>query len=119
MRDPIRDKDRLKHILKGEENIENFLQGVSEEEFYDNPILYHAIVNNLNIIGEASYKLTKEFTNDHPQTPWKQIINMRHFLIHGYYQVSKKIVWDTICNDLKPLKSQIKSYLEEIEKSNI
>lgn len=44
---------------------------------------------------------------------------MRHFLIHGYYQVSKKIVWDTVCNDLKPLKSQIKSYLEEIEKSNI
>lgn len=113
MRDPVRDKDRLLHIIKAIDNINNFKGEVTESEFQNNPILYHAIVNNLSIIGEASYKLSKEFLISHPDTPWKDIINMRHFLIHGYYQVSNKIVWETIENDLTPLKDQIIEYLKE------
>ena len=113
MRDSIRDKDRLRHILKAIDNINSFLGSKTKEEFYHDLILYHAIVNNLSIIGEASYKLTKQFIINHSETPWKHIINMRHFLVHGYYQVSKKIVWDTVKNDLKDLKEQIETYLSD------
>ena len=113
MRESIRDIDRLKHIINAIENIKSFIAEKTEVEFYNNPILFHAVVNNLSIIGEASYKLTQEFIDQHPETPWKHMINMRHFLVHGYYQVSKKIVWDTISNDLDPLKLQIISYISE------
>lgn len=51
MRESLRDKDRLKHILNAICNIELFLKNKSEEEFYNDPILYHAIVNNICIIG--------------------------------------------------------------------
>lgn len=113
MRESIRDKDRLKHILQAINNINEFLKNKSEEDFLNDPILYHAIVNNLSIIGEASYKLTKDFIENHPVTPWRHIINMRHFLVHGYYQVSKRIVWDTAKSDLGNLKKEIEKYVKE------
>ena len=65
------------------------------------------------IIGEAAYKLTKEFTSTHTEVPWRAIINMRHVLIHGYYQIEPQILWETINNDLIELKEAIEKYLKE------
>lgn len=42
------------------------------------------------IIGEAAYRLTDEFTDAHPEVPWKIIKGMRHYLVHEYYQISKE-----------------------------
>lgn len=40
--------------------------------------MYFGFVKQLEIIGEASYKLTKEFRENHPKTPWNKIEGMRH-----------------------------------------
>lgn len=76
-------------------------------------MMYYAIVKNIEIVGEASYMLTTEFKDTHPQTPWKLITGMRHYMVHGYYQIDKKVVWDVVTNDLLPLKEQIEAYLTE------
>jgi uncharacterized protein with HEPN domain len=67
----------------------------------------------LAIIGEAAYKLTKEFIESHPEVPWRTIINMRHVIVHGYYQIEPQILWETINNDLVDLKEAVESYLKE------
>jgi len=36
--------------------------------------------------------LTSEFKDAHPQTPWKLITGMRHYMVHGYYQIDKNVV---------------------------
>lgn len=59
--------------------------------------------------------LTHEFRENHPETSWKDIINMRHILVHGYYQVDSRIVWQTIVNDLPLLKKQISGYIGELD----
>lgn len=59
--------------------------------------------------------LTKEFQDAHPETPWRQIIGMRHFLVHGYYQVDSSEVWITATRDLSPLREQIERYLSETD----
>ena len=69
----------------------------------------------MEIIGEAAYMLTPEFRDRHPQTPWRDIINMRHILVHGYYQVDSREVCSTIVRDLPVLKKQIEGYLQETE----
>lgn len=66
-------------------------------------ILYFSVVKNVEIIGEAAYMLTQEFKDAHPDTPWKIIIGMRHFLVHGYYEVDPDEVWNIIDKDLAPL----------------
>lgn len=113
MREVEKDPIRLQHIL---ESIDNLLGSYSQLDFENlsnKDIRYFGIVKLLEIIGEASYMLTNDFKDKHPETPWRQIIDMRHLLVHGYYKMDKKYIQSTIEEDLRPLKSQISSYLKE------
>ncbi|MBQ3355101.1 MAG: DUF86 domain-containing protein [Bacteroidales bacterium] len=52
---------------------------------------------------------------EHPLTPWRVIVNMRNFIVHGYNVVDKNEVWSVIQNDLGPLKLQIEQYINELD----
>ena len=45
--------------------------------------------------------------------PWRSIINMRHVIVHGYYQIDAEILWETINNDLADLKTAVEGYINE------
>ena len=113
MREPIRDKGRLEHILESIDNIFEFADGKTFEQIQKDKMCYYAIVYQLVIIGEAANLLTKEFLANHPETPWRDIISMRNFIVHGYKVVDKKEVWSVIENDLASLKKQIEKYIAE------
>lgn len=84
------------------------------EAFCNDKVLYGAIVYYTMIVGECAYMLSNEFKVAHPATPWSDIAGMRHHLVHGYYQVSKRDVWDAISNDLQPLREQVMQYITEM-----
>ena len=107
MREKIRDKDRLEHILDAIEKAHEFTENVSFDEYKTNTMLKYAVVKCVEIVGEASYKLTKEFCEQHPIIEWNKIIAMRHILVHGYYQTEDRIIWNTVKKYLPPLKEQI------------
>ena len=114
MRERVRDKGRLEHILQAIDKVFEFSNGVKREDFKKDSILYFAIVKNIEIIGEAAYMLSLEFKDSHPDTDWQVIIAMRHFLVHGYYQVDPEEVWNVIEQDLQSLKDQILEYIKEM-----
>jgi len=72
-------------------------------------LLRYAVTKCVEIIGEASYKLTNEFRTQHPEIEWNKIISMRHILVHGYYKTEDKVVWDTVKNSLPTLKEKIRT----------
>jgi len=72
------------------------------------------VVYNIMIIGEAANLLTKDFRDNHPKVPWRDIVDMRNALVHGYITTNASLVWDTYTNDLPPLKSKIFQYMEEL-----
>lgn len=115
MREKPKDRGRLRHIKNAIGNVQEFLSGRTADDFLTDKMLYYAVVKNMEIIGEAAYMLTNEFKETHSETNWKDIVNMRHILVHGYYQVDSRIVWYTIHNDLPILKAQIDRYLHEAE----
>ena len=115
MREQVRDRGRLEHILQAIDKVFEFTKDVKREDFKKGSILYFAIVKNIEIIGEASYMLSLDFKDAHPDTNWKVIVAMRHFLVHGYYQVDPEEVWNVIEQDLLPLKEQVEKYLAEME----
>ncbi len=115
MREPLRDKERLLHILQSIELIQEYIENVSFETFTADKIRYGGVVYYTMIIGEAAYKLSRAFIAEHPETPWQSIADMRHHLVHGYYQVDARIVWQVIQNDLAPLKNQIEKLLAETD----
>lgn len=113
MREPLKDINRLEHMLASMDYIHQFMENVTFEEFKGNKLLYFAVIKNIEIIGEAAYMLSQQFTESHPATPWKLIKGMRHYLVHGYFQVNDKVVWDVVRNDLPRLRRQVVSYLAE------
>ena len=115
MREPTKDKGRLEHILECINNIDEFAEGKTFEQIEGDKMCYFAIVYQLVIIGEAANMLTKEFREAHPQTPWREIVNMRNFIVHGYNVVDKNEVWSVIKDDLQPLKMQSEEYIEEMK----
>ena len=96
--------------------IDRILNYMSDKSFDDLPkdkIEYYGIVKNIEIIGEAAYKLTSWFKDSHASTPWKVIEKMRHVLVHDYYQIDEAEVKYVIEDDLLPLRDQINEYLTE------
>lgn len=115
MREKPKDINRLSHIIEAIDNLFEFTQGISFDEYKGNKILRFAIIKNLEIIGEAAYLLTNEFKEKHPEVEWKVIIGMRHVLVHDYYQISDEMVWATIQTELLPLKEKVELYKRELE----
>ena len=112
MRERIRDKDRLAHILDAIEKANEFTENVSFEDFKTNTLLRYGVVKCVEIVGEASYKLTKEFREENTEIEWRDIISMRHILVHGYYKTKDEIVWDTVKHYFPPLREQIQKIYE-------
>ena len=114
MREHSRDIERLRHIVDSIAHIEDFLHGKSLEQMNGDVMCYHAVVYNIMIIGEAANMLTKEFRDSHQEIPWRQIVDMRNVLVHGYYNTSPLFVWETYTNDLPVLKQQVEKYIAEL-----
>ncbi|MCL2649534.1 MAG: DUF86 domain-containing protein [Candidatus Azobacteroides sp.] len=109
MREKIKDKGRLEHILESIDYIVDFVKGVNFEDFKTDMKLRFAIIKNIEIFGEASYMLSNEFREQHPEVPWRKIINSRHILVHGYYQIKLEVIWEIVQKDLLPLREQIQA----------
>lgn len=115
MREPIRDKGRLEHILEAIDRIQEYTKDVqTQEELENDPMRKHATIYNVQIIGEAIYKLSVDFKASHPNTPWRMIEKSRHILVHDYYQVEISILWSIVKEDIDTLKKQIQEYIKEL-----
>ena len=112
MREIIRDRGRLEHIIEQINNIEEFVPNKSLKDLENDKMLQYAVIMCIEIIGEASYMLTNDFRNTHKEVEWEEIIRMRHVLVHGYYHISVMMIWEIIQSDLHKLKQQILEYLK-------
>lgn len=97
--------------------IDNILNGTSTklDKIEEGSLEYFGLVKLIEIIGEAVYKLTSDFKDSHPETPWRQIERMRHVLVHGYYAVGYDFIREVIETDIPILKSQIEAFLSDFD----
>ena len=101
------DQVYLEHILEAIVKIENFTNGISRFDFDRNVMIQDAVIRNIEIIGEATKKISKSFTQSHQEIPWSEMAGMRDKLIHDYLDVDIDVVWKTIEVDLPLLKELI------------
>lgn len=87
----------------------------SLDELRSNPVKFYGYVKLVEIIGEATYKLTKEFRASHPDIPWDMMEGMRHVLVHDYYRISPDKLWDTVSDDIPTLKPMIEQLINKVE----
>lgn len=80
------DKVYLISILESIENIEDFTKN-GEEEVLITKIIQHAVIRNLEVIGEVSKKISNELRKDFSEIPWREMAVLRDVLIHDYLGV--------------------------------
>jgi uncharacterized protein with HEPN domain len=106
----------LKHIRDAISRIEQYTKAVKYDDFIRNNLIQDGVIRQLEIIGEATKRLSTEFKNKHSHIPWKDIAGMRDKLIHNYLGVDIDAVWDTLKKDIPALKREIKKILNETRK---
>ncbi len=116
MREAIKDKGRIEHMLEMARNLQEAKASHTYEEILNDKILFYGLTKMTEIIGEAAYKLTQDFTAAHPGLPWKEIIGMRHILVHGYFKITPEDLWDVIQNDIPAMIPILERYFKEIDK---
>lgn len=105
--------DRLLHILEAIDRIFRFRATLTYEAFSENEMAQFAIIKNFEIIGEAAYRLPEEVRALNENIEWRKVIAFRHVLVHDYYKVNTRIVWNAIENKLPEMKLEIEQMLEE------
>ena len=115
MRERARDKGRLEDIIEYSNNVTMLIQGYSLEMLVADKRTYYSVMKNVEIVGEAAYKLTKAFKNSHPKTPWKIIQGMRHILVHEYANIDDEELYNAAVNDMPELRKQVEKYLAETD----
>jgi uncharacterized protein with HEPN domain len=86
-------------------------RGKTRPDLDADPGLLWALVKYVEIIGEAAANVSKDTRERLGDIPWRAIINMRHRLVHGYFEINRDIVWKTLQEDLPALIPALQAHL--------
>lgn len=109
---------RINDILDAVSAVETYVTGMTYEDFVADRKTVDAVVRNLIIIGEASVHIPGEICRAHAEIPWQDMSAMRNFVVHEYFGVSDRILWDTVQIDLPPLVPVLKEIAVKYSKSD-
>lgn len=102
-----RDEAYLLDMLIAARDAASFVHGMAPERFRGSRLHQQAITKALETIGEAAARVSEPTRVTHPEIPWREIIGMRHHLVHGYFEVDLDKMWDTVQNDLPTLIAKL------------
>jgi uncharacterized protein with HEPN domain len=95
-------QERVQDILDAVTEIGAFLTGLSFDQLSADARTLEAVTADLAIIGEAARRVPDVIVTAHPEVPWALMRGMRNRIMHEYFRVDPKIVWDT-CQHGLPL----------------
>jgi uncharacterized protein with HEPN domain len=98
-------EDRLRDILEAIAEIEEMLAGSNLESFTADKMRRMATERYLEVVCEATRRLTDDVKREAPDIAWHKIIDFGNLLRHAYHATDVNTVWDIIQNHLPTLKS--------------
>jgi uncharacterized protein with HEPN domain len=91
--------------------VSNHIKNKKPSDLEEDRLLLGGIIRELLLIGEAANAVSQESKAKITEIPWKKVVGMRNQLIHGYFDISYRIVWSTIVEDIPSLISCLEDTL--------
>lgn len=108
-------KPYIQHIIDAADTTKRLLEGYDYDEFLSDDRTQLAIVKLIEIIGEASIHLLKDYQDQYPKIPRHSIRGMRNRLIHEYWDIDLPTVWKTATKRVPQLKQDLLPILSDLE----
>jgi len=108
--------DYVEDIVEAMDDAVRFVEGVEYDDFVKDRKTVYAVTRAIEIIGEAVKKIPDTVKNRYPKVPWKRMAGMRDKLIHEYFGVDLRRVWNTVKKDIPNLKPLFEKILKDFEK---
>jgi len=105
------------HMLDMTRRAVKAIKNKSRTKYDKDDILRLGLTHLVQVIGEAARKVSAKFQRAHPEIPWRNIIGMRHRIVHDYMRVDEDILWQVVTNDLPELLPLLEEIMPEEEDS--
>lgn len=107
--------DYIEDIIEAMSDVMRFVESMEYDDFTEDRKTIYAVIRAIEIIGEAVKKIPDQVKADYPEIPWKEMAGMRNKLIHEYFGVDIKKVWNTVKKDIPNLKPLFDKILKDFE----
>ena len=92
-----------------------FVEGMEYSDYVKDVKTNMAVERAITIIGEAARNVPDEIRKRFPTVPWADMVGMRNFVTHAYFQVDRETVWKTITVVIPDLLPSVTCCLNELE----
>lgn len=113
-----KDEALLLDMLFACRHIQEFTEGLSEADFETSMLVQSAVIREFQVLGEAARMMSATAKETYTQIPWSIISGMRNKLIHEYFDIRVKVVWETVRDDIPDLTSQLEAIVPPDEDDN-
>jgi len=107
---PLDDATRVRHIIEAATEAMSFCEGMDFAGFEKDRCVQRAVVQCIEVIGEAARYTSDATRHQIPGVPWTQIVGMRHRIVHVYFDIDLSLVWEVVARDLKPLIDALRAW---------
>lgn len=113
---PGHDDSYVVDIYEAAKLVQRFTEGVVKKEFDHDLLRQSAVIRQLEIIGEATKRLSEGFRLKHPGVPWRKMAGMRDILIHVYDHVNIDAVWNVAIVSIPVLIEKLRPFVPRDER---
>jgi len=104
---------RVADMLDAAETAVSIAKGLERDEFLGDRILVDAAIKNITVVGEAATHVPELVAARWPDIPWRDMRDMRNFIVHEYFGVNPDVLWGTVTDDLPAVVPLLRHMLED------
>lgn len=118
-------KDLLDSMIDAIDIIQQRTENIKQANDFllspDKMFVLDGVCMKLIFIGESIKSIDKLSNGalflNYPLIPWKSIMKMRDVIAHHYFKIDADVIFETIKNDLNPLRKALVSIRKDVQQS--